>query len=71
MVKKSQVALHVRVVLNDVFGTRSNSLAKENLKSEPELYIGEPHVYNDDRGDYVLVCSEHLPEVTSKTTGLN
>lgn len=55
MVRKSQVALHVRVKLNDKFNPKS--IAEEYLVKSDVIYIAQEHVFNDSVGDYVLLSS--------------
>lgn len=50
---REQVALHVRVKIRDSY--KSKSINYENLKKEEFLYICDPHIYNDQNGDYVRI----------------
>ncbi len=51
-IKKEQVALHVRVKLNETF--QVNSLADKYLKEEEWLFISDGHLYNDVHGGYYV-----------------
>jgi hypothetical protein len=52
-IRKKEVALGVRVVLNDKWETKC--LGDEFLQDEKVLYISDGHVYNDQRGEYVRI----------------
>jgi hypothetical protein len=54
-IKKSQVALHVRVKLNEKF--KAKSMSDEYLMKDKVLFIKENSVYNDIKGEYVFVGS--------------
>jgi hypothetical protein len=54
-IRKSQVALHVRVKLNDKF--KAKSLSDEYLMQDKVIFIKEAHTYNDTKGEYVLIGS--------------
>ncbi len=56
MVRPSQVALHVRVKLNDKFQPRS--LAEEYLVKSDVIYIAQEHIFNDVIGEYVYLSSK-------------
>lgn len=58
MVKQSQVALHVRVVLNEKF--KDKCLGDWSLRQEPEIYIADEHIYNDNHGYYVMLSSDPI-----------
>ena len=51
--KKSQVALHVRVKLNDNFEVKC--LGDEYLIKDEIIYISDNHIYNDSIGEYVHI----------------
>lgn len=53
MIKSNQIAHLVRVKLNSNF--KIKSLSDKYLACEPILYISESHIYNDVKGEYVLV----------------
>ena len=53
MVKPNQVALGVRVKLNNSF--KIVSLGTKWLACEPILFISDRHVYNDEHGQYVHI----------------
>lgn len=59
MIKKSQVALHVRVKLNDEF--KPKCPGEEYLIKDRVIFIADNHVYNDLIGEYV-----HLKGYTDK-----
>lgn len=54
-IRKSQVALHVRVKLNDKFEIKS--LSDKYLKEDKVIFIKQEHTYNDTKGEYVFVGS--------------
>lgn len=53
MIKKSQIAYGVRVVLNDNFEPKC--LGDTYLVDEPVLFISEEKAYNDTNGEYVIL----------------
>lgn len=64
MVKKSQVALHVRVKLNEEFTPKC--LCEEHLIKDKIIWIAEEHIYNDSIGEYV-----NLKGYTESDCGIN
>ena len=52
-IRKKEVALGVRVVLNDNWETKC--LGDQYLQDEKVLYISDGKVYNDQKGDYVHI----------------
>ncbi len=53
MVKSNQVALGVRVKLNENFEVKC--IGDNYLKEEPIIFISESKPYNDQRGEYVML----------------
>ena len=51
MIKKEQVALHVRVKFNDNFEPKS--LGEKYLVNDDVIYISDNHIFNNEKGDYV------------------
>lgn len=56
MVKPSQVALHVRVKLNDKFIPKS--ISEEYLVKSNVIYIAQEHIFNDTIDNYVYLSSK-------------
>lgn len=54
MIKRSEVALGVRVVFNKDYQVKC--LGDKHLASDPFKYINEAKVYNDQNGDYVRIA---------------
>lgn len=52
-IKKSQVALHVRVKLNSLFEPKC--LGDGFLMKDEIVYISDEHVHNDSIGEYVHI----------------
>ena len=59
-IRKSQVARHVRVKLNENFQIKC--LGDEYLVKDKVIYIADEHVYNDQIGEYVHIKGYTLPE---------
>lgn len=53
MIKSNQIALGVRVKLNENFEVKC--LGDTYLKEEPIIFISESKAYNDQRGEYVMI----------------
>jgi hypothetical protein len=53
MIKREQVAKHVRVKLNSNF--EINSISKKHLACEPIIYISDNRIHNDSHGEYVNI----------------
>jgi hypothetical protein len=53
MIRKTEIALGVRVKLNENFQIKS--LSDKYLACEPIIFIAESHVYNDVKGEYVFI----------------
>lgn len=51
--KKSQVALHVRVKFNEKF--KPKCLGEEYLAKDEIIFICDNHIYNDSIGEYIHV----------------
>jgi len=58
MIRKSQVALHVRVLLNENF--KPKCLGEEYLVKDKIIYISDQAIYNDEIGDYVHISSTNF-----------
>jgi len=52
-IKRSQVALHVRVKFNELFEPKS--LGENYLIKDEIIFIADKNVYNDIVGDYVFL----------------
>lgn len=59
-IKKSQVALHVRVKFNSEFTPKC--LGEEYLVKDEVISIADNHIYNDQIGDWVLIKGYSLPK---------
>ena len=55
MIKPSQVALHVRVKLNNNFIPKS--ISEEYLVKSDVIYIAQERIFNDSIGNYVYLSS--------------
>ena len=64
MIKKSQVALHVRVKLNENFEPKC--LGEEYLVKDKIIFIADNHIYNDSIGDYVHLKGMTNPELDNE-----
>lgn len=53
MIKKNEIARGVRVKFNSNFATKCKG--DENLQCEEVIYLSEGHVYNDSKGEYILI----------------
>lgn len=58
--KKSQVALHVRVKLNDKFSPKC--IGEKYLIKDEVIFISDNHIYNDQLGEYVHLKSYSIPK---------
>jgi len=59
-IKKSQVALHVRVKLNENFQIKC--LGDEYLVKDEIIFIADNHIYNDQIGEYVHIKGYTIPK---------
>ena len=64
-IKKSQIALHVRVKFNENF--KPKCLGDEYLLQDKIIFIKGKDIYNDSNGDYIFVGSA----INSTTVYLN
>ena len=60
MIKKSQVALHVRVKFNDKFEPKC--LGEVFLVDNELIWISDDHIFNDERGEYVRLRGYDEPK---------
>lgn len=68
-IKKSQVARHVRVKLNENFQIKC--LGDKYLIKDKVIYIADEHVYNDQIGEYVHIKGYTLPKNNDDPVYLN
>ncbi len=68
-IKKSQVALHVRVKLNENFVEKC--LGDKYLAKDKIIFIADNHIYNDSIGEYVHLKGMTEPELDNKAMFMN
>ena len=68
-IRKSQVARHVRVKLNENFQIKC--LGDEYLIKNEVIYIADEHVYNDSIGEYVHIKGYTLPKEENESVYSN
>lgn len=69
MIRKSQVALHVRVKLNEKF--EAKCLGEKYLVNDKIIFIADQHVYNDSIGEYVHLKGFTEPEKDDEPLYIN
>ena len=69
MIKKNQVALHVRVKLNDKF--KPKCLGEKYLIKDEVIYISDQHVYNDSVGEYVHIGGYSKTKIEGESIYIN